>query len=161
MYPPYVKHPMHPYMGTLRHPTNPASHAQSTTWPECQMEISWNFGLSSAGFRRWGETTAILTIPDTSRRLRAGLPQGLWRGRTKHVTEVSLFRWSNPQRPDGAEGLRSDLDGLPLAIWRVRAAHPGAVPRSRVVRGKACRLRVSGLSSERRNPCCPPGTEPG
>ena len=93
--------------------------------------------LSLAGFRRRGERAATLTVPGASRRSRAGLPQDLWRGRTKHVSDASLFSWSNPQWPDGAEGSRSELDGLPPAIWRMRVAHPGAghpfypVPQSR------------------------------
>ena len=49
-------------------------------------------GLRSfAGFRRQGEIAATLTVPGASRRSWAGLPQDLWRGLTKHVTEASLF----------------------------------------------------------------------
>ena len=31
----------------------------------------------------------------------------------------------DPQWPDGAEGLRTEPDGLSSAFWRVRHAHPG------------------------------------
>ena len=56
---------------------------------------------SSAGFRRRGERAAILTVPDASRRLRAGLPQDLWRGCTKHVADASLFRCPTLNGPTG------------------------------------------------------------
>ena len=44
------------------------------------------------------------------------------RKETKHVSDASLLT-SIPQRPDGAEGKRSEPEGFECAFWWVRIAH--------------------------------------